>query len=300
MIAGHDGRRRVLAAADRAAQALGVRPGLPLAEAQVRVPGLHIAPCDPAADAAALERLAAWAVRRYSPDIALDPPDGLLIDVTGAAHLHGGEAALLRDLLSRLQAAVIAARTGLADTVGAAHALARFAPDPLTIVAPGQTGAALASLPIAALRLDMECVDRLHRLGFETIADLMAVPRAPLALRFGPEPGRRLDQALGCLAEPIAPFRPPELIHVRNAFAEPIGAPETLAHWIAHLTGRLCPMLERRGLGARRLELLFERIDGRVEAIRIGTARPVRNPQHLARLLTDRLEQSIPASVSRR
>ena len=57
----------------------------------------------------------------------------------------------------------------------------------------------------------------------------MAVPRAPLALRFGPEPGRRLDQALGRLAEPIAPFRPPELIHVRNAFAEPIGAPETLA-----------------------------------------------------------------------
>ncbi len=226
--------------------------------------------------------------------VALDPPDGLLIDVTGAAHLHGGEAALLRDLLSRLQAAVIAARAGLADTVGAAHALARFAPDPLTIVAPGQTGAALASLPIAALRLDMECVDRLHRLGFETIADLMAVPRAPLALRFGPEPGRRLDQALGCLAEPIAPFRPPELIHVRNAFAEPIGAPETLARWIAHLTGRLCPMLERRGLGARRLDLLFERIDGRVEAIRIGTARPVRNPQHLARLLTDRLETVDP------
>ena len=106
----------------------------------------------------------------------------------------------------------------------------------------------------------------------------MAVPRAPLALRFGPEPGRRLDQALGRLAEPLAPFCPPELIQVRNAFAEPIGAPETLARCIAHLTGRLCPMLERRGLGARRLDLLFERIDGRVEAIRIGTARPVRNP----------------------
>ena len=146
MIAGHDGRRRVVTAADQAAQALGVRPGLPLAEAQARVPGLHVAPCDPAADAAALERLAAWALRRYSPDIALDPPDGLLIDVTGAAHLHGGEAELLRDLLSRLRAASIAARAGLADTVGAAHALARFAPDPLTIAAPGQTGAALASI----------------------------------------------------------------------------------------------------------------------------------------------------------
>jgi len=294
VIAGHDGRRRVLAAADRAAQALGIRPGLPLAEAQARVPGLHVAPRDPAADAAALERLAAWAVRRYSPDIALDLPDGLLIDVTGAAHLHGGEAALLRDLLSRLRAASIAARAGLADTLGAAHALARFAPDPLMIAAPGQTTAALAPLPIAALRLDAEFVDRLRRLGFEMIADLLRVPRAPLAFLFGPEPVRRLDQAFGRLAEPIAPFRSPEFLNVRQAFAEPIGAPETLARWIRVLTGRLCPMLERRGLGARRLDLFFDRIDGRVEVIRVGTARPVRDPQRLVRLLTDRLDTINP------
>jgi protein ImuB len=294
VIAGHDGRRRLVMAANHAAQALGVQPGLPLAEAQARVPRLHIAPCDPMADAAALARLAAWALRRYSPVIALDPPDGLLIDVTGAAHLHGGEAALLRDLLSRLQAASIAAHAGLADTIGAAHALARFAPDPPTIAVPDQAGAVLSSLPVAALRLDAECAERLRLLGFATIADLMAVPRAPLALRFGAEPGRRLDQALGRLAEPITPFRPPELIQVRNAFAEPIGAPEMLARAIAHLTGRLCPMLERRGLGARRLDLLFERIDGRSEAIRIGTARPVRDPKRLARLLTDRLETVDP------
>ena len=294
MIAGHDGRRRVVIAADQAAQALGVRPGLALAEAQARVPGLHIAPHDPAADVAALERLATWAMRRYSPVVALDLPDGLLIDVTGAAHLHGGEPRLLRDLLSRLRAVDIAARAGLAETVGAAHALARFAPEPLTIAAPGQTGAALAPLPIAALRLDPECAERLRRLGFGRIADLMAVPRAPLALRFGPEPGRRLDQALGPLAEPLTPFRPPELLHVRQTFTEPIGAPETLARRIAMLTGHLCPMLERRALGAKRLDLLFERIDGRVEAIRVGTARPVRDPARLARLLTDRLETVDP------
>src|SRR4051794_24755706 len=135
-------------AADRNARALGVRPGLPLAEAQARVPGLHVAPSDPTADAAALARLAAWALRRYSPVVALDPTDGLLIDVTGAAHLHGGEAPMLRDLLSRLQAATIAARAGLADTVGAAHALACFAPEPLTIAVPDQADAALAPLPI--------------------------------------------------------------------------------------------------------------------------------------------------------
>jgi protein ImuB len=294
VIAGHNGGRRVVIAADHASRALGIRPGLPLAEAQARVPGLHVTLSDPAADAAALERLAAWALRRYSPVVALDPPNGLLIDVTGAAHLHGGEAPLLRDLLSRLRAASIAVRAGLADGVGAAHALARFAPAPLTIAAPGHTDTALAPLPIAALRLNPECGERLRQLGFATIADLMVVPRAPLALRFGPEPGRRLDQAFGRLAEPITPFRLPELIQVRAGFTEPIGAPETLARRIAHLTGRLCPMLERHGLGARRLDLLCDRIDGRVEAIRVGTARPVRDPARLTRLLTDRLETVDP------
>lgn len=283
-----------MAAADRAAQALGVRPGMALAQIQARIPGLRIAAADPAADAAALERLAAWALRRYSPIVALGLPDGLVIDVTGAAHLVGGEAALLDDLLSRLRIAKIAARAGLADTLGAAHALARFAPEPATIAAPGEAEAALAPLPVAALRLDADCLDRLRRLGFATIADLAAVPRAPLARRFSPEPGRRLDQALGRLAEPLQPFHPPELIRVRRAFAEPIAASEPLSRHIEKLTEVLCPLLDRRGLGARRLDLLFHRIDGVVQAIRIGTARPVRDAKRLARLLGDRLETIDP------
>src|SRR4051794_8965518 len=163
-------------------------------------------------------------------------------------------------------------------------------PIPLTTAAPGQTGAALAPLPIAALHLDAEIAERLGRLGFETIADLMAVPRAPLALRFGPEPGRRLDQATGRLAEPLAPFCPPESIQARNAFAEPIGVPEILACVIARLTGRLCPMLERRGLGTRRLDLLFDRIDGRVEAIRAAPARRARARARRPGLLPDQLK----------
>lgn len=294
VIAGRDGGRRVVTAADRAAQALGVRPGMALAQVQARIPGLRIAATDPAADAAALERLAAWALRRYSPVAALDPPDGLIVDVTGAAHLVGGEGALLDDLLSRLRTAKIAARAGLADTLGAAHALARFAPEPVTIAAPGETEAALAPLPIAALRLNADCVDRLRRLGFATIADLAAVPRAPLALRFGPELGRRLDQAFGRCAEPLQPFCPPELIQVRRAFAEPIAALETIARHIEKLAEALCPLLDRRGLGARCLDLIFHRVDGMVQAIRAGTARPVRDAKRLTRLLTDRLETIDP------
>jgi protein ImuB len=289
VLAGRDGGRRIIVAADQAARALGLRPGLALAEAQARVPGLHVMAADPAADAAALVRLGLWALRRYSPIVAVDPPAGLVIDVTGAAHLFGGEAALLRDLLARLTATHIAARAGLADTLGAAHALARFAPGPAAIAAPGRAAAALAPLPLAGLRLAADCLDRLGRLGFATIADLAAAPRAPLARRFGPEPGRRLDQAFGRCAEPIAPLCPPEPIRVGRAFAEPISAPETIARHIERLTDRLCPVLEQRGLGARRLDLLLFRTDDTVQAIRTGTARPVRDAGYLARLLTDRL-----------
>jgi protein ImuB len=294
VIAGRDGRRRAVVAADRAAQALGVRPGLALAQAQARVPDLHIEPAHPAADAAALARLALWALRRYSPVVAIDLPDGLLIDATSVAHLFGGETALLDELRARLTAARLGSRVALAGTVGAAHALARFGPRPAMIAASSETGAAVAALPLAALRLDPTLVERMRRLGFESIADLAATPRAPLALRFGSEPGRRLDQIFGRLAEPIQPIRWPELIQVRRAFAEPIAAPETLARNIGQLVEALCPLLEAQGLGARRLDLLFHRVDDLVQAIRVGTAKPVREVKRLTRLLTDRLESVDP------
>jgi protein ImuB len=294
VIAGRDGRRRAVVAADRAAQALGVRPGLALAQAQARVPDLHIEPADPAADAAALARLALWALRRYSPVVAIDLPDGLLIDATGVAHLFGGETALLDELRARLTAARLGSRVALAGTVGAAHALARFGPRPAMIAASSETDAAVAALPLGALRLDAAFVERLRRLGFESIADLAATPRAPLALRFGSETGRRLDQMFGRLAEPIQPIRWPELIQVRRAFAEPISAPETLARYIGQLVEALCPLLEAQGLGARRLDLLFHRVDNLVQAIRVGTAKPVREVKRLTRLLTDRLESVDP------
>ncbi len=260
----------------------------------MRVPGLWVEPADPAADRAALERLAAWALRRYSPLVALDPPDGLLIDITGAAHLFGGEAALLHDLYARLAAARICARAGLADTIGAAHALARFAPSPLTIAPPRETEAALAQLPIAALRLDPELAARLRRLGFETIGDLAALPRGPLRLRFGEEALRRLDQALGRVPEPLEPYLPPELIEVHRTFGEPIGAPETLARYTGKLVSSLCQALEQKGLGARRLDLFFHRTDKVIQAIRAGLARPARDALRLTRLLTGRLETIEP------
>ncbi|WOJ91848.1 DNA polymerase Y family protein (plasmid) [Methylocapsa polymorpha] len=294
VLIGRDGRRRVVLAADAAAQAAGLHVGMPVTKAQTLTPGLIIMDADPAGDAKALERLAVWALQRYAPIAAADPPDGIVLNVSGAAHLHGGEDAMVNGMVARFAAAGIAARAALADRWGAAHALARFAAGPAIVIPPGESAKAILGLPIRALRLPKDIADGLRVLGFESIGELAATPRAPLALRFGPELGRRLDQALGRLCEPIDPVRPPDLVEVRRAFAEPIGAAETLRRYTGKLVVQLCYALEARGLGARRLDLVFHRVDNRIEAIRIGTALPVRDVKRLTRMLCDKIETVDP------
>ncbi len=280
-------------AADAAARRAGLRAAMPATKAQALVVGLVIMEADPAGDAAALEGLALWALQRYAPIAAADPPDGLVIDVTGAAHLHGGEDAMLAEMITRLGAAGFTAHAAVADHWGAAHALARYKARPSIVVPPGDE-AAIAPLPIAALRLPPDMADALRRLGFDRIADLLTTPRAPLALRFGPEIGRRLDQATGQINEPINPARPPDRIEMRRSFAEPIGAAETIARYTGKLVAQLCEVLEAKGLGAKRLDLLLHRVDNRLQAIRVGTALPVRDVKRLTRLLCDKIETVDP------
>lgn len=150
----------------------------------------------------------------------------------------------------------------------------------------------LSPLPLEALRLSPAIPGGLRNLGFARIGDLIGQPRAPLSLRFGPELCRRLDQALGNSAEPIEPMRPEDMIETRRSFAEPIAAAETIARYIGKLVAALCLTLETRGLGARRLDLLCHRIDNRIETVRIGLARPVRDQRRLTRLLCDKIESN--------
>lgn len=201
---------------------------------------------------------------------------------------------MLTALVERFAAAGVEARAAIADSWGAAHAAARFLRPRTLVVPPGDTGPVLRSLPLAAQRLEPETVDGLRTLGFETIGDLLDQPRAPLALRFGPELGRRLDQALGHLAEPIDPVRSPELVEVRRVFGEPIGAADTIARYTGKLVEALCAELEKGGLGTRRLDLLFHRVDNTLQVIRVGAAEPVRDPKRLTRLLRDRIETIDP------
>src|SRR5215217_3744393 len=214
------GPRRVIVAADKAAQALGLRPGLTVAHAQALVPELHVAESTPEADDEGLTRLTTWCMR-YSPLVAADRPNGVWIEAAGSAHLFGGEEALLQDLTRRLRRAGVNARAAIADTPGAAWAVARHASE--RIIVPGGMAASIAELPVAALRLPVETADALRRLGVERIGQLAAMPRAPLTRRFGLDVRRRLDQALGHAAEPFDALMPPDIIRRRLAFRQPRG-----------------------------------------------------------------------------
>ncbi len=259
-----------------------------VAHAQAAVLDLTIVEADPEGAAEALHGLGAWCLRRYSPLVAIDLPDGLWIEVAGAAHLFQGEARLIEDLVTGLAQRALSARAAVADTPGAAWAMARFAPQE-PIVAPGCQDAAIAELPVRSLRLSRGTVAGLVQLGIERVGQLAAKPRAPLRLRFGEEAVLRLDQALGHAPEPLVYLALHEVPSVRLAFAEPISAPETLARVTERLLTDLCPLLERQGVGVRRLDLLFRRVDGVSQGVRVATAQPSRAVRHLLRLFVERL-----------
>jgi len=258
-----------------------------LADARAIVPALATLPADPAADAALLARLAAWC-GRYTPWTAPEGGDGVWLDVTGCAHLFGGELDMTQDLLSRLAGFGMTARAALADTPGAAWALSHYAPGS-RVVPPGGTEKALADLPVAALRIGPAAVAGLSRVGLKCIGDLYDMPRAPVTFRFGDEVMLRLGQALGRIDEPVSPRRAPPRFRVRLAFAEPIGLADDIAAALRRLLHRLCEQLDRQQRGCRRLELTLYRVDGSVQSASVGTAAPAREAAHLARLFAERL-----------
>jgi len=276
------------------ARALGLTPGMPLAKARILVPGLDVRAADAEGDAAWLARLGAFAARRWTPRAGLSGADGLWLDLTGVAHLFGGEARLARRILGFCRRLGFTASIAIAGTAGAAHALARFGGEPLILCPPGGEAEAVAALPLAALRLDEAALGTASRLGLERIGELIAMPRAPLERRFGPALLARLDQALGRTAEPFDPIVPAAPPAVLLRFMEPIATPESIAEASAEALRQLIEILVESGLGVRRLELLCERVDGDVQNIPIGLARATRDPAHLRRLIWARMEKIEP------
>jgi protein ImuB len=283
-----------IAAVNEAAEAAGLALGESLADARAKVGFLQVRAVDAAADGAALNRLALWATR-YTPTASPwseeNGADGFFLDIAGAAHLFGGEEKLLVDLADRLQGSFgLPARLAVADTPGAAWALSRFHPAPCCILPSGAEAAALAPLPVEALRLLPATCATLRRLGLKTVGTLLERPRAPFASRFAAELRRRLDQALGRVDEPLVPIVTPPVYHSLRYLLEPVFTQEAVLALTNRLMANLVHVLTRDDVGARALRLSLYRVDGEVKTIDIALTLPTRSVPHVARMIDLKLE----------
>jgi protein ImuB len=271
---------------DREAERIGLRKGHGVTEARAICPSLDILPAEPAADRALLEALADWC-DSYTPLVALDGDDGLYLDITGCAHLHGGERALLDGLLSSLFALGVEARGAISSSPGLSWAVSHFGEG--GVIDADVAEAALAPLPTPALRLPKDTAEMLGRVGLKAIGDLLPLPRAPLARRFGPLLLLRLDQALGLEDEPISPRLPVPVLSAERRLFDPVSSADDILALSAHLAGSLKEGLERRGEGGRLFALLLFRVDGRVFRIQAATSAPQRDPDRITLLFRERL-----------
>lgn len=286
-MAAKDGGALKLQAADRKAVSLGLAPGMALADARAMIPDVVVAASDSAADLALLEKIAQWC-DRFTPFVALDPPHTLLLDVTGASHLFGGERGLLDAMCRALARQGFAVRGALAGTSAAARALTREKDG--AIAAQGEDAAALAPLSVEALLFEPDVTHALRRAGLKTIGQVASRSRSELAARFGQSVVAMLDCALGKAEQPISPLRPLPDYMAEHRFADPIVSADAVAATLHALTESIAHLLEERGEGARALEAIFFRADGAVYRLRIETGKPTRDPKMVERLFREKLD----------
>ncbi len=287
------GRLR-LAGVNWAAAGAGLAAGTGLSDARAICPGLLTRPAAPERLAAFVRALARWS-ERFSPlvgqDAGQDRGPSLALDATGVAHLFGGEQALLDAVVAALAERGLTARVAIADTRGAAWALAHHGAGRTTLAPAGRTRQAIGDLPVAALRLDRQTAEALATVGLATIEPLTRMPRGALARRFGIEAMRRLDQAVGAEPEPVAPEARLPAFSARLTLPEPIGLVADVTAGLERLLERLCGQLETHQMGARRLRLTARRVDGADQTAEIRLARPGRDPMRLRDLFAPRLAE---------
>ena len=267
----------------------GLSPGMSLPDARAICPELLTEPSDAVREAALLRALWRWA-DALSPWVALDPPEGLFLDITGCAHLFGGEVKMAEQTRQRLMDMHITSRIGIADTKGAAWALARFGRAQIEIAAEGQTRGALAELPLEGLRLSKKTTTDLRRTGFKKISQLIEIKQNELARRFGLELTQALSGALGHAPDPVSPKAADPIYAARMTLPDPIGFQADLIGVLERLTTSVCKRLEGDSKGARRYYLTVRCVDTGDHILKIGFARPTYEPRAILQQFTKPLD----------
>ena len=285
--------RMVIAEANAVAEGQGITRGMVVADAMASLPVLEVADGQGGLADRLLKVLGLWCIR-YTPVVAVDPPDGLILDISGCAHLWGGEGAYLKDIVSKLRSRGFHARMAVASTIGTAWAVARFGRGG-TIVQSGGEADALMALPPAALRLEPGSAGRLHKLGLRTVGSFMHMPPSVLRRRFGEGLPLRLRQALGHEDEPMVPLRPVSPYVERLPCLEPIRTAAGIEIAIQRLLEPLCKRLSGEGRGLRAATLACHRLDGKSVQVGITTSKATANVPHLMALFGLKVPDIEPA-----
>ena len=276
---------------DRSADS-GVQRGMTLAHAQalLETGECRVESFNPARDDAALRRLAELMIR-FSPRVVPDPPDGLLLDITGCERTFGGEVRLLQRLTRDIARMGFSIRVAAAPTYSCAWAFARFGEHSISQISLDEMRDSLGGLPIEGLRLDDQMIEALHEVNIDRIGHLYDLTRKELAARFEPDLLLRLDQALGEAIETINPVRPRKYLRAVREFDGPTTQTEAITITARELLGELCAALLRRERGVRKLALELKRIDAEPVNTAMMLSQPSRNHKHLWSLLQPRIEK---------
>lgn len=287
-----DHGRKVITAVNALALAQGIQVGMVAADAKALAPSLQVFEDEQEMPQKVLHALAEWCIR-FTPAVAMDLPDGLILDATGCAHLWGGEDRYLNEITKRLTNFGYQVQVAIADTIGAAWGFARYSKEYL--IAPGLHVTALPDLPAQALRLERKTIEQLFHLGLHYIRDFLRMPRSALRRRFGELILQRLDQALGTKEELLQPVQMVEPWQERLPCFDPIVTAPGITIAVQRLLDSLCKRLSEEGKGVRKALLSAYRVDGRIERVEIGTNRASHNPVHLFKLFALKLPSIEPA-----
>ncbi len=288
-----DHGRDVVVDRNAIAAGLDIWPGMAFADARAIYPSIHKMDDKPDHAGQILKGLAEWCIR-YTPCVVIDLPDGLILDASGCTHLWGGEDKYIQDIQKKLSGFGYDIRISIADTIGAAWAVSRYGENG-AIVKPLEQYAALLDLPAAALRLNPDTTERLHKLGLREVKSFANMKRPALRRRFGQEIITRIDQALGKTEETLQSIQPVEPFETRLPCLEPIATRTGIEIALQTLLGDLCNKLAAEGKGLRGCMFKGFRIDGKVESIEIGTNRATHNATHLFKLFEIKLDTIEPA-----
>ncbi|MGB6229800.1 MAG: DNA polymerase Y family protein [Litorimonas sp.] len=260
----------------------GVRPGLSVTDAHAICPDLLTEGSDPVRDARLLSALRVWA-DRFSPRVALDPPDGLVLDVSGCAHLFGGEVRFATLVRQEVEDLHVKARVAIANTRRAARGFARFGGEATLVTDAQREHVSVARLPIAALDLDASVQTDLRRIGVETIGDLSQFKSSELARRFSMRVPAALDEIFGHRFDPVVPSARPPAFAARMTLPEEIAHVEAVMNMLERLSDRVCQRLTERGYAARGFALSLSCVDGATHELSISFAVPTRTVEPILR-----------------